>query len=300
MYLNEKSWEVSDIPSHTIQTALTEFVKLYSVLAGKYGLTAVYVSAEEEPYLRSMTYTIAEWLAGTNRECRDLFLSFWQKRIVYQPEDDYEATYDSAAFPGAAEAILHNSFLISLGSAAKWKQNTLLFRFYSLHTDCEKPTEVPNVFTTYQLEQEPVHSILIQLHTVPVYSYDELWRKKGELFPHLSFCPSIQRNFRQLETMYLSQIMRKLMELNRYAESYEGGSFQPGLLSKTTPESEETLRQYRKEHTFADETGTEYIASWHMRFTGMAGRIFFVPNYQDRQFLVCYIGKKLPNVTYPR
>lgn len=299
MYLNERSWETADISPRDIRSALIEFVKLYSFLAGKYGLTAVYVPAAEEPYLRNMTYSIAKWLSETDRECRDLFLGFWQRRIVYQPEDEYEATRDSITFLGATEAILNNSFLISLGCKASWKQDTLYFRFYSLLADSDELMKVPNVSAAYQLEQEPVHSMLTRLRVSPVYSYEELWRRKDELFPHLRFCPSVQRDFRQLETTYLAQIIRKLLELDCYASSYDGGPFQPSLLSKTTPESEETLRQYRKEHTFTDDFGTEYIASWHMRFTGMAGRVFFVPSYRNKLFLICYVGKKLPNVTYP-
>ncbi|MFR3320511.1 MAG: hypothetical protein ACLTSZ_04235 [Lachnospiraceae bacterium] len=38
------------------------------------------------------------------------------------------------------------------------------------------------------------------------------------------------------------------------------------------------------------------MASWHMRFTGIPGRIFFVPGYEPERMLVCYIGKKLKNV----
>lgn len=300
MYLNEKSWETKDISPYAIRNALVEFVRLYAALAGKYGLSAVYVSAKEEPYLRSVTYTVAKWLSETDRECKELFLSFWQRRVIYQPEDEYEAVFDSASIPGAAEAILNDSFLISLQSEEKWQCDTLPFRFYSLLTDQETLEEVPNVFAAHQLDQESFHSILMRMHTASVYSYEELWRKRGELFPHLVFCPSVQRDLRQLETMYLAQIMRKLLELNHYAGLYGAEPFQPGLLSRTTVESEETLKQYKKEHTFTDETGAEYIASWHMRFTGIAGRIFFLPDYHDGRFLVCYIGKKLPNVTYPK
>ena len=72
------------------------------------------------------------------------------------------------------------------------------------------------------------------------------------------------------------------------------------LLSKTTPESEETLKRYKKEHTFRDEAGNDYVASWHMRFTGIPGRIFFIPDYSAEGMLVCYIGKKLKTVLNPK
>lgn len=298
MYLNERSWEVINIPSHDLKTALVDFVKLYSDLAQKYRLSEVYVPSEEEPYLRHMTYTVAKWLSEIGIEYRQLFLSFWQKRIIYQPEDEYEAHCDSKSFLGATEAILHDSFVISLGSEEKWRKDVLSFGFYSLSANSDTEVEVPNVFAEYQLEREPVLSIIKRLRKISIYSYEELWRKKNDLFPHLTFCPSVQKNLCQLEKAYLQQIVRKLLELDHCAVSCKGSIFQPELLSKTTRESEETLKQYRKEHTFLDDAGVEYIASWHMRFTGIAGRIFFVPYYEDGKILVCYIGKKLPNVSY--
>lgn len=300
MYLNERSWEAADISPYVLRNALAEFVKLYGVLAGRYGLSAVYVPAGNEPYLRSVTYTLAKWLSETDREYRRLFLSFWQKRIIYQPEDEYEARCGSVGFLGAAEAILQDSFLISLRCEEKWEKETLCFYFYSLSEDKEVLAEVSNVSAGDQLEREPLRSLLKRMQDIPIYSYGELWDKRKELFPNLAFCPSVERDFQKLETMYLTQVMRKLRELNGYAGSYGGGPFLPERLSKTTPESEETLKQYREEHTFADENGNQHVASWHMRFTGIAGRIFFIPGYRENQILVCYIGRKLPNASYPK
>lgn len=97
----------------------------------------------------------------------------------------------------------------------------------------------------------------------------------------------------------MHQIVKKLKELERYCVDYAGMRFDATLLTKTTPESQGTLTQYEKEHTFTDEKGTAYIASWHMRFTGIPGRIFFVPDYEEDSILICYVGKKLKNLSYP-
>ena len=58
------------------------------------------------------------------------------------------------------------------------------------------------------------------------------------------------------------------------------------------------MQKYEKEHTFCDENGRAFLVSWHMRFTGIPGRIFFVPNYELNKILVCYIGKKLKTLKY--
>ena len=125
------------------------------------------------------------------------------------------------------------------------------------------------------------------------------WERRKKFFPHLYFCPSVEEDFGVLESFYLNQIMRKLKELENYCVKYAGVKFNPTQLTKTTTESKVTMKKYKDEHTFMDEEGAMHIVSWHMRFTGIPGRIFFVPEYKQGGILVCYIGKKLPNVTYP-
>lgn len=97
---------------------------------------------------------------------------------------------------------------------------------------------------------------------------------------------------------YLSQVVRKLAELESYCVKHTGERFEPSYLTKVTPESKATMEKYKDKHIFMDISGVKHIASWHLRFTGIPGRIFFIPEYKKDCILVCYIGKKLPNVKY--
>ena len=63
-------------------------------------------------------------------------------------------------------------------------------------------------------------------------------------------------------------------------------------LARTSSEPGKTITV-----NFYDIDKKSYLAKWHMRFTGIPGRIFFVPNYSKETILICYIGKKLPNPT---
>lgn len=102
-----------------------------------------------------------------------------------------------------------------------------------------------------------------------IYDYQELWNKKEIMFPHLKYCPSIEKKLYMLDKQPIKQILSKLKSLDEYAQNLETNPFGFADHNKITPESPVTLDKFRKEHTFRDENGNYYLASWHMRFTGM-------------------------------
>lgn len=299
MYLNEKAWEIHQDNKYLISEALKRFLRIYAAMAKDFGITGIYVPEDEELYLRTAVYSIGEWLAKADIEYRRLFLTFWQKRISYHAEDEYEAVCEDERLKGGTEAFLNNSCLISLCLNEKWKRETIHAELFSISDDHVDNVVINNVFCKEQLYKDPILSLLKNAGTVKIYSYTDLWEQRCELFPHLKFCPSVRADLDKLERFYLAQVLKKLLELENYCKTDNGGEFRPDILTKTTPESESTLRQFKKQHTFVDENGNEYLASWHMRFTGIPGRIFFIPEYIRDSMLVCYIGKKLPNATYP-
>ena len=165
--------------------------------------------------------------------------------------------------------------------------------------DGEEEVEVANVFHADQLDDSDIKCILDEEAKIPILNYEELWAKKDDLFPHLCFCPSVEMDLQKLENYYLSQIVQKLEQLEQHCAITGTEKIDTSVLSKTTVESQATLDKYTADHTFRDEKGKSYVASWHMRFTGIPGRIFFVPGYEPERMLVCYIGKKLKNVSFP-
>ena len=108
MYLNEKAWEVEPEDLYEASDALKNFLDVYKVLAGKYGRPEVYVPSEDEPYFRSVTYSIAKWLSEVDIEYRRLYLSFWNRRCVYTPDEEYEVYEGHTALRGGTEAVLND------------------------------------------------------------------------------------------------------------------------------------------------------------------------------------------------
>jgi len=295
MYLNEKAWQVQQNNTYTIDEALKKFLDMYSVLAKDFQVSQIFVPEGEQVYLRS-SYSIEKWMTEVDIEYKRLFLSFWQKRISYYPDNECEVSLEGEFLKGGTEAFLNDSFLLSICLDPTWKKEYFEADKFSLNDLSTETVFLYNSFHQEQLFKPPFIDILKKQKRIKIYSYDELWERHQELFPHLKFCPSVEKNMKILEKSYLDQVVKKLLELETTAAQ---GIFDPSILTKTTTESEATLEKYKKQHTFTDNENNEYLAKWHMRFTGIPGRIFFVPDYKKDCMLVCYIGKKLPNITYP-
>lgn len=299
MYLNEKAWEIPVEDPYLIDKAMKEFLNIYAAVKRRNPRMDIFVPENESIYLRTVNYPIQKWLASADREYQRLYLLFKNKHIYYRPEEDYEVSFEGDYLKGGTEAYLNNFFMISLCLGDKWKRELIDGEFCSMLTDEVTAVTIKNVFSAEQLNADEIQALIDQHDSIKVASYTELWQRRGELFPHLNFCPSVKRNLECMELVYIQQVMKRLIELEKYCSIRENRNFEPSALSKTTLESESTLKKYKEEHTFIDESGIPYIASWHMRFTGIPGRIFFIPEYRENSILICYIGKKLPNVTYP-
>lgn len=298
MYLNEKSFEIVQDDKYIVDCAMKNFLDIYATIKQNYSRLEIYIPQNEPIYLRSAEYPIGKWLASTDQEYKRLFLTFYDKCIKYSPEKDYEVIFQNQTLIGGTEAYLNNSFMISICLTSEWKQDIIGGTLYALEEPSEKNVFIKNIFDVQQVEEDAIKNILSEENSIQLYSYDDLWLHKEDLFPHLRFCPSVEQNLAKLQKSYLKQVKKKLCELENYCAKYGSQVINTTLISKTTQESKSTLSKYKTEHTFCDENNTNYIASWHMRFTGIPGRIYFVPNYKTNYMLICFIGRKLPNVTY--
>lgn len=297
MYLNEKAWKTEQADPYIIGNAMKDFLEVYGELDVRFRAGQIYVLKDFDMELAS--YSVKKWLNTIDRDDRRRFLSFWNKRIEYNPDDECEFQYHEQAMLGALEAIINDNFVISLGLSEEWKQEVLEGTFYSLKTDTQDTVQILNVCNREQLARESILAVLERCRSIEIYTYEELWNRRKEFFPHLEFCPSVEKDLLGLERSYIRQIIKKFVELDDYCAKYAGLPFDPRNLSRTTPETDATLEKYQKEHTFTDMDGNSHLASWHMRFTGIPGRIFMIPDYDTDKILICYVGKKLPNVSYP-
>ncbi|WP_293144409.1 hypothetical protein [Okeania sp. SIO3I5] len=81
---------------------------------------------------------------------------------------------------------------------------------------------------------------------------ETLWERREEFFPHLIFCEQVEQQLQNLKTgnPILQQVKKRLLELEKYCQIWQTGTFNPNLLpSKTTPESDSRIEQFRHQLT---------------------------------------------------
>lgn len=111
MYLNEKSWQEAQDDIHMIDRSLKKFLNVYKQIKKRYPRQEIFVPEGETLYLQE--YPLNKWIAMADIEYKRLYLSFWNRRITYNPEDEYELLVGEAVLKGGTEACLNASCMFS-------------------------------------------------------------------------------------------------------------------------------------------------------------------------------------------
>ena len=195
MYLNERAWATQHEDTHAFVKAMVGFLDIYAALAAEFKQPGIYVPEDEAIYIDGAF----QRLPISDKEYERLYLSFMKRRIPYKAEDEYEVTYEGKEMKGATMAALHQSFIISLPLDDVWQNKIIEASMYSLKEDTLEKVAINNVFGKEQLYSQTVKGVLERLARTDIYSYDDLWSKRKELFPNLRFCPSVKKNFNRLD-----------------------------------------------------------------------------------------------------
>ncbi|MBP8251316.1 MAG: hypothetical protein KAX40_03050, partial [Herpetosiphon sp.] len=129
----------------------------------------------------------------------------------------------------------------------------------------------------------------------------DAWQQKEELFANLEFCASVAEQLKQLHATDLNwnHVLKHLWELQRYANQWKVGAFDPDAIQlNLSVESSATLSQYKAERTFLCPNGEVRLFSWHTKIKFSGWRIYFVPEPQNHQLIIGYIGKHLPTAKF--
>ncbi len=255
-------------------------------------------------------YCISHWMndADVNKDER-LFL----KRLATQspylidlPESQsevqgYDFKIDGKTALGCGIAYLLGGMSISLRSDPKWDTPSLEVVVEQLGEEgiVHKTVEIVHASCVDHIRHH-VNWIKGQI-VYRIHTGGELWDRRGELFPSLIFCSSVEKQVRRLEygTSMLDPVVRHLFELQRFCQSWTNGTFDKDKIPlRVSPESEPTLLQFAKERTFVSPDGVERVFSWHTKINYNAWRIHFdFDNDNPSTLIVGYIGQHLPTAT---
>ena len=156
--------------------------------------------------------------------------------------------------------------------------------------------------------QEDIDNLARSVHAAPICERHrerlrghcsnaaDLWSRREEVFPHLTFGPNVEGHLADLNPGWFSTLVRRLADLDATAAEWvvTGGEVPPWR-TKVTPESgplmrDPTLRETRR---FRSVSGARVLFEWHARF-GSGGRIHLRFDARTRAIEVGYIGGHLP------
>ena len=92
----------------------------------------------------------------------------------------------------------------------------------------------------------------------------------------------------------MQQIKKRLLELEKYCQTWQTGIFNPNLLpSKINPESDSIIEQFRQQLTIKYPDNKERLLNLHLWITPSAWRLYFSQDLGPGKIIIGYIGLKL-------
>ena len=130
----------------------------------------------------------------------------------------------------------------------------------------------------------------------------ELWDRREELFPHLSFGPDVEDHLAELNPGLLSTLVNRLADLDDSAAAWpDAGGAEPPWTCRVTDESKSVKekQKWRDARRFRSATGGPQPFLWHARF-GDAKRIHLRFDASKGEIQIGYVGPHLPTKRFPK
>jgi len=245
------------------------------------------VDLEERRFFRSLTLK-APFCEDALQEIQDKFYLS-------------EVRHQGKLADGLRFALISYSLAVSLFSDIQWNTDFLEL----------KVTELDENEQLTEYSEKIVHAsriIHVKQHTEWIKNRIEnklfdrqvdgetLWERRQEFFQNLIFCEQVEKQLQNLNigNPILQQVKKRLLELEKYCQTWQTGAFNPNLLpSKTTPESDSRIQQFRQELTIKCPDGKERLFSWHLRMTPSHWRLYFSEELGPGKIIIGYIVFKL-------
>jgi hypothetical protein len=257
-------------------------------------------------------YTLAQWLNDVDHDTRVFFLRIQTKApflldltdpAVKEKIGRSEFKVQNVEAIGLGVAYLTEGLAVSFNSSQRWNVSTIAIDITTINDEGSLLSETVAIVHALNAEHVREHEEWIQNRLkTKVRGGIDVWHRREELFPALSFCDSVRTQLQSIQPNdpILRQILKRLFELNNYAARWYEGPFDSNALpSKASTESIPTLREYGNERSFLCPDGIMRLFSWHVRVTPGAWRLHFFPETETRTLIIGYVGPKLPTVTDP-
>lgn len=311
LVLNEISVSKDPRDQYVVKNVFDTFLSTYSNLIKNYSYISriMIISSDINALEISPGYLVAQWRNSKDidRELRRRFLGLCEHLEIIAPIEDELLceTCHGEHGEGIQLAAEMDAPLISFSFLEEWKKSQVQCNIYRISNKVISEEYVHNFSTAQTIEENQgwlttsFNDEICKLKTPPL-----LLEKREVFFPSLCFVSNALKQIKtELTQVTVPIVAEKLYQLEKYFSNWDGKEFKVEMFPARTisPESVETLRVYKKEHTYLYE-GQEIIVSYHMRYTGgdIPGRIYFYPDHRTKKCVICSVTTKLPTVTDPK
>lgn len=250
---------------------------------------------------------------GDNRERIQAFRSIATQSPLFSTSDmDAGADLFEVSFHGTSDysairaAAWHDAPLASFPTRELWIRSPLDVKVETLDITGEIITTPKGLLNFYDLsifEKELPH--LIEQQNARVRSGKEIYEKRDELYPNITFCGKAQQqlNSWSAQTAILTQVKESLTILNGFSEKWRNGEFfhysaealiESGLNHQVSGESTSVMdnSRLRSEREFWLPEGRKVVFEDHIKLSH-GYRIHFYPDTRSKHIYVGYIGPHL-------
>lgn len=250
-------------------------------------------------------YSIGRWLSQSkdgDREKRLRIKTLVDRRSLYEDcvpreemeRQDVEYLCAGDVAKGLFVAYSIDGLALSVNSSERWDRTRIDLDENWLEGERvnTRVLEVPHCCRPGQLDAHV--EWLQQRGQVLPEDGSELWVERSSFFPHLDFCESVEEQLKPLgaNDPKFKAILRGLIDLERYCQSWTSTGFDIHQLSNASGESESTLSMYSDERTFRCPDDQDRVFEWHLKRGDMRIHFFDFPG--ARRILVGYAGSHLP------
>ncbi|WP_227731169.1 hypothetical protein [Yersinia proxima] len=192
-----------------------------------------------------------------------------------------------------AWAMVLDTAVVSFNFNNDWSRSWVKVIYSTLDDNGEiisHNSRVKNACNENHLEEHTQWLRNLGLGSVP--DVEKIWSERASLYPKLRFLPRVKKDLKSLENSGLpfTNAILALEILSKDAINWTVPSLWPVFSTKESPEGETRKRLC---WVFDEDTSSEELFDWHIRFTGnVAGRIHFRVDQRNHNIVVAYIGAK--------
>lgn len=296
--------ELIDVKSESeMQDVMDSFTRTIFDLSGdKYGMKISYRVHENKIFHEKSLYECTQYMKDRDR--RSFVRRYFDKYCEWIEEkcsgEDFELTINNKRYSSVdcLYAIKAETAILSLLTNKFWEQDEISGSYISICNGeiNEQKKKICNI-TTEESSKKFKECMRKRMHD-EIDSFDEFWKKRKEVYPHLDFCEEVKFQLEDCSGSF-QNIKKKLWEMEKYFASKPKRYIpeEMGMDARTESSSVKTNPNLKEHRCFTLLDGTKEYFFDHISFSS-GGRIYFLPKVEEQKCYIGYIGSHLPTAQF--